>query len=87
MGDLTPRAFPNDLWIKHHQITAEGDLVTIRWESGGTHAGELMGIPATGKSTRVTGLDLFRISNGRIAELWQEWNVLDFMQQLGVAQG
>jgi steroid delta-isomerase-like uncharacterized protein len=75
--------FPDDLWIKHHQIIAEGDLVMVRWESGGTHRGELFGIPATGKTTNVTGLDLFRIKDGKIAELWQEWNVMDYMQQLG----
>jgi steroid delta-isomerase-like uncharacterized protein len=77
-------AFPNDLWIKHHEIVAEGDYVVIRWESGGTHAGELMGIPATGRTTRVTGFDLFRIADGKIVEMWQDWNLLDFMQQLGV---
>jgi steroid delta-isomerase-like uncharacterized protein len=76
--------FPNDLWIKHHQIIAEGDLVVVRWQSGGTHNGEMMGVPATGKATNVTGVDVFRIADGKIAELWQEWNVMEFMQQLGV---
>jgi predicted ester cyclase len=75
--------FPNDIWITHPHIVAEGDLVAIHWESGGTHEGEMMGIPPTGKQTKITGFDLFRIADDKIIEMWQDWNVLDFMQQLG----
>ncbi len=75
---------PDDLWITHHQIIAEGDLVMVRWQSGGTQTGEMLGIPPTGKTTNVTGVDLFRIADGKITELWQEWDVMQYMQQLGV---
>lgn len=72
-----------DIWVKHYETIAEGDLVMIRWEGGGTHTGELMGIPASGKAVAWTGFDLFRIEGGKIVEMWQEQDVLSFMQQIG----
>lgn len=76
-------AFP-DRQITHHEAIAEGDKVLVRWSMSGTHKGDLMGIPPTGKTMTITGLDYFRIERDRIAEMWQEANVLGMMQQLGV---
>lgn len=76
-------AFP-DRQITHHDAIAEGDKVLIRWSMRGTHEGDLMGIPPTGKSITVTGFDYFRIEGGKIAEMWQEADQLGMMQQLGV---
>jgi predicted ester cyclase len=49
----------------------------------GTHEGELMGIPATGKQVEFTETHISRIANGKIVERWGEWDVLGMMQQLG----
>jgi steroid delta-isomerase-like uncharacterized protein len=76
-------AFP-DRRITHHDAIAAGDKVLIRWSMSGTHEGELMGIPATGKPMTITGFDYFRIENGKIAEMWQEADQLGMMRQLGV---
>jgi steroid delta-isomerase-like uncharacterized protein len=76
-------AFP-DRRITHEDIIAEGDKVLIRWSMSGTHQGELMGIPATGRRVTVRGFDLFRIEGGKIVEMWQEADQLGMMQQLGV---
>lgn len=62
-------AFP-DRQITHHDTIAERDKVLIRWSMSGTHKGDLMGIPPTGKSMTITGFDYFRIEAGRIAEMW-----------------
>jgi predicted ester cyclase len=43
-----------------------------------------MGLPPTGKSITMTGIEIFRIENGKIAELWGEANLLGLMQQLGI---
>ena len=72
-----------DIWVKHYETIAEGDLVMIRWEGGGTHTGDLMGVPASGNSLTVTGIDLFRLVDGKIVEMWQEQDVLGMMQQMG----
>jgi len=63
-----------DRKIVHDDIFAKGDKVLIRWTNSGTNTGPLFGIPATGKPYVVTGFDLFRISNGKIMEMWQQYN-------------
>lgn len=73
-----------DLRITIDSAVAEGDRVSTRWTGTGTHSGELMGIPATGKAVTVSGIDICRISDGRIAEYWQELDTLSMLRQLGV---
>jgi steroid delta-isomerase-like uncharacterized protein len=76
-------AFPDVHFTIDEQI-AEGDKVVTRWTAHGTHKGELVGIPATGKSTTVTGIGVDRIINGKIAESWGIFDQFGMMQQLGV---
>lgn len=71
-----------DRRIAHHETIAEGDLVMVRWSMTGTHGGDLMGVPPTGEPIDVTGFDLFRIADGKIAEVWQNWDQLGLMQQI-----
>ena len=71
--------------INHYEIIAEGDYVMIRWDMAFDHTQDLPGIPATGKRiSNLHGIDLFRMENGKIAEFWQYYNEMAFMQQLGV---
>jgi predicted ester cyclase len=58
--------------------------VVIRWTSSSTHTGPWLGIPPTGRSTRGSGIDIFRIVEGKLVELWQEADNLGFLHQLGV---
>ena len=76
-------AFP-DFRLSVEDLIAEDDRVVARWVTQGTHQGELMGIPPTGKPVTVTGIDVFRIAGGKIAEHWAEFDMLGLMQQLGV---
>lgn len=76
-------AFP-DIHFTIEDIVAAGDRVCTRWSCSGTHQGELMGIPATGKKTTTTGIDIYRIVGGKIAEEWVNWSTLGLLQQLGV---
>lgn len=75
-------AFP-DIRITIEDQIADGDYVVSRWSGTGTHQGELMGMPATGKQATVTGITIDRIADGRIAESWDNWDTLGLMQQLG----
>jgi steroid delta-isomerase-like uncharacterized protein len=77
-------AFPDDLRITHEDTIRAGDKVVIRWRSTGTHNGVFMGIPPTGKPTTVTGIDIFRVAGGKLVELWQNWDQLGMLQQIGV---
>ena len=76
-------AFP-DMQFTTEDLIAEGDKVVGRWSCVGTHQGELMGIPPTGKQIKTTGIDIFRLSGGKIVEEWVEWTTLGMLQQLGV---
>lgn len=65
-------------------VIAEGDRVVVRWTNSGTHVGDFLGIPATGKSVTVAGIDIYRVQDGRMAEHWHVIDQLSMLQQLGV---
>jgi len=73
-----------DLHIATDDLIAEGDQVVKRWTARGTHKGNFMGVPATGNRIEVTGIEIFRIAGGKIAEIWSNMDSLGLMQQLGV---
>ena len=75
-------AFP-DLHVEVEDQVAEGDKVATRWTASGTHDGELAGIPATGNWVEITGMEICRISGGRIAEVCIISDAMGMMQQLG----
>jgi steroid delta-isomerase-like uncharacterized protein len=63
---------------------AEGDKVVVRWTFRGKHSGEYLGAKPTGKEVVATGMNLFRLADGKIAEVWVESDDLGELQQLGV---
>jgi steroid delta-isomerase-like uncharacterized protein len=74
--------FP-DLRITIEEQVAEGDSVVTRWSALGTHGGDLMGMPATGKQATVTGITIDRFENGLVVETRTNWDTLGMLQQLG----
>ena len=58
--------------------------MAVRWTAEGTHRGTLLGIPPSGRRFHFSGMSIFRVAEGKVAEQWEEWNKLDLMQQLGV---
>lgn len=80
---LFRKAFP-DLWSTADDVIVEGDKVVERFTSGGTHKGEFFGIPPTGVSGSITGINIFRVANGKIVEHWGNSDDLGLMQKLGV---
>ena len=78
------RAGCPDLHITIDDLVAEGDTVAKRWTLSATHTGNLSGLPPTGNRIRVSGLELFRLTNGKIVECWLGYDNLSMMQQLGV---
>jgi steroid delta-isomerase-like uncharacterized protein len=77
------QGFPD---IQHtiEETIAEGDKVVYRTTLKGTHTGEFMGIPPTGKSVVINDFTLLRIVEGKIVEWWYDCNLLAVMQQLGL---
>ena len=76
--------FPDYQCTIHDQI-AEGDQVVTRWTFRGTQAGQLMGIPPTGKRVTVTGIAIDRVAGGKVVESWLELDVNRMPQDLGIA--
>jgi predicted ester cyclase len=76
-------AFP-DMKTTIHDIIAEGDKVAVRMTNSGTHKGEFMGIPPTGKSISVAEISILRFAEGKNVEYWGQTDNMGMMQQLGV---
>jgi steroid delta-isomerase-like uncharacterized protein len=74
--------FP-DLHVSPEDMIAEGDLVAARWTATGTHAGPLAGIPPTGRAVRWSGIDVYRLLDGRIVEWWRNDDLVGLLQQVG----
>jgi steroid delta-isomerase-like uncharacterized protein len=70
-----------------HDIVAEGDIVVIRWSHTGTHVGDFLGIPATGRRFISRGIDMYRVRDGLMSEHWNVVDMLGFCQQVGVIPG
>jgi steroid delta-isomerase-like uncharacterized protein len=77
-------AFPGYGIIVEDMI-AEGDKVVVRGTMQGTHKGDLMGIPPTGKQVTMPVIIIYRIADGKIVEHWMLADQLGLMQQLGVS--
>ncbi|XVQ07341.1 ester cyclase [Spirillospora sp. CA-255316] len=77
------QAFP-DLHVSVEDLIAEGDKVVSRNIVTGTHQGEYMGLPPTGKSVTYSEMFVVRFSGSRVAETWAVVDVYSQMRQLGV---
>jgi predicted ester cyclase len=76
-------AFPNYQFITEDMI-AEGDKVVVRVIFRGTHKGDLMSIPPTGKQVTIPVILIYRVSDNKIVDHWMQVDALGLMQQLGV---
>lgn len=85
-------AFP-DFHARHETVLVDGDTVVVRWTVTGTHAaplrfvgpdGHAYEIGATGREVSLSGFDMYRFEGKQIAELWQSFDGLELLQQLGL---
>lgn len=76
-------SFP-DLTFHVTDIFGAGDRVAACWTATGTQRGELMGMPPSGLKGEVTGTSIFRLKDGKLAEIRVNWDTLGLLRQLGV---
>ena len=76
-------AFPDSRTEILH-IVEDGSKVAIHWRTEGTHQGEFMDVPATGRSVTVTGASFLRFDNDKLAEEWVVWDPRDLLSALGI---
>ena len=79
------RAFA-DFRFMIQALVAEGNLVAARLILSGTHRGPWKDIPASGKQIRVTAMMFLRFENGKLMEIWEDFDELGMRQQLDVAK-
>ena len=72
-----------DLTATMEDLIVSGDRVVGRFVYRGTHRGEFMGIPASGRPVEMRSIDIWRVADGLFVEHWDELNTLEFFQQLG----
>jgi len=75
-------AFP-DLHFTVNHVVAEGDLVADHLTGTGTHQGQFLGVPATGRAVRFETMETYRVEDGQVLEQWVLMDVLGLLQQLG----
>lgn len=73
--------FP-DLNLTIDDMISEGDKIAVRFSGNGTHKGEFMGVPPTGKKVFFSVIDIFRFVGGKIAEVWSILDMLDVWEQI-----
>jgi steroid delta-isomerase-like uncharacterized protein len=74
-------ALPDLAVTVDHQF-ADGDYVATRFTVRGTHDGELLGAPPTGRPVAMSGITVSRCEDGRIAEEWELVDVAGLLQQV-----
>ncbi|MFH5800115.1 ester cyclase [Haladaptatus sp. CMAA 1911] len=77
------RAFP-DAEYTVDDIVSDGDTVMLRYTAEGTQDGELLGIKPTGKHVTVSGMEEYRVEDGKITEMWTNYDSFGLFRQLGV---
>jgi steroid delta-isomerase-like uncharacterized protein len=83
-GAMFRAAFPDwhsDVGI----LVGEGDLVVEEFTASGTHQGEIFGVPASGRTVSLPGINIWRVRDGRIVERWGRLDDLGLLRQLGLA--
>ena len=73
-----------DLTVTLEDLVVGGDRVVGRFVYRGTHTGAFMGIPASGNPVEMRSIDIWRVEDGEFVEHWDELNLLEVFQQVGV---
>jgi len=86
LGQVVAGGFP-DVQATVDELLADGDRVIERTSAAATHTGDFNGILATGNKVVWTEIHIYRMENGKIAEMWSEVDLLGLLVQLGAIPG
>lgn len=75
-------AFP-DWRVDIIEMIAEHDKIAVRWRGHVTHSGSFYGLPATNRQINVSGINIYRLVNGKVDAEWEQTDTLGMLQQLG----
>ncbi|HKR94690.1 MAG TPA: ester cyclase [Candidatus Angelobacter sp.] len=81
------RSAAPDLQMVPENMSVQGDIVTVSWTARGTHTGRGNGLnKPTGKRFQLRGNSRFRMVNGKIAEVWNDYDRNELFRQIGVSR-
>jgi predicted ester cyclase len=72
----------SEIHVTVQDTFAEGDKICVRWSCAMKHTGPGLGMPPTGKVLETTGITIVRVAGDKLAEGWQNWDMLGLMQQI-----
>jgi steroid delta-isomerase-like uncharacterized protein len=75
------RAFP-DIEYRIEDTIVAGDKIVLRWQGRGTHRGEYLGVPATGRSVSYSGITIYERKGDQIARIWVSADLLSLLRRL-----
>jgi len=75
------KAFP-DLQYKIDDTIVAGDRIILRWEGRGTHKGEYLGVPATGRAASYTGITIYELKGDKVAKIFVAADLLSLLRRL-----
>jgi steroid delta-isomerase-like uncharacterized protein len=67
-------------------VIGDNERAAARWTLRGTHQGDFLGVPPSGRQFEVSGIDFWRLQDGRIAELWRAFDLREMLRQLSTAE-
>ncbi|MFJ9908979.1 ester cyclase [Streptomyces sp. NPDC101152] len=73
-----------DVSVTMEDLVVSGDRVVGRFTYRGTHTGNLLGIPASGNPVEMRSIDIWRVKDGLFVEHWDELNLMQMFQQIGI---
>ncbi len=79
------RAFP-DLQYRIDDVVSSGDKLVLRWAAHGTHQGEYLGVPASGRPVTYTGITVYELRGERVARVWVSADLLSLLRRLREAR-
>lgn len=79
-------AFPNKNTTIDSMMATDDNQVIVRWHSTGTQKGPFHGVQPTNKNFNISGISIYQMENGKISEIWQNWDEFGLMQQLSPQQ-
>lgn len=77
-------AFPDLALHIEHMVSDDDDLVAVHWSATATHSGGGLGVPATGKPVKFSGMAFIRVEGNKLVEGWNSFDQLGMLQQIGV---
>jgi steroid delta-isomerase-like uncharacterized protein len=75
-------AFP-DIGVQIEHMISDDDLVAVHWSATATHSGGGLGVAATGKPVKFSGMAFIRVEGNKLVEGWNSFDQLGMLQQIG----